>query len=198
MVERSSSETVENGPIEPKTSVDCAVTQPSNAAIIDISTLIVDHHAAMYRYAYRLSGNQSDAEDLTQQAFLIGHQKLHQLRDPSKVRGWLYTILRTCFLKSCRKKQPVAAGAIELEVDDIPQIEKKDDNFDVEQLQLALNELPEEFRLVLAMYYFEECSYREIAAKLELPIGTVMSRLSRAKSRLRGALLTTESKAASS
>jgi RNA polymerase sigma-70 factor (ECF subfamily) len=56
---------------------------------------------------------------------------------------------------------------------------------DGERLQLALNELPEEFRLVLVMFYFEECTYREIADKLEIPLGTVMSRLSRGKQRLR-------------
>lgn len=64
-----------------------------------------------------------------------------------------------------------------------------DDDIDRERLQLALDELPDEYRLVVAMFYFEELSYKEIASELELPIGTVMSRLSRAKGRLRHRLL---------
>lgn len=160
---------------------------------IEISTLIVDHHVVLYRYAFRLAGNQDDAEDLVQQTFMIAQQKLHQLREPSKVRNWLYTILRTCFLKSQRKQSPVPAAMLELNVNDIPQNNENDENIDGERLQLAINELADEFRVVVLMYYFEECSYREIAEKLELPIGTVMSRLSRAKGHLRAILLAAES-----
>ena len=61
---------------------------------------------------------------------------------------------------------------------------------DLEQLQPALDELPEEFKVVVLMYYFEECSYKQIAEELDVPIGTVMSRLSRAKSHLRAKLAT--------
>ncbi len=166
----------------------------ASSPVVDIITLITDHHTAMYRYAYRLAGNHNDAEDLTQQAFMVAHQKIHQVREPKKVLGWLYAILRTSFLKMARKSKPLVAGAIELEVEDIPELDEKDDTFDGERLQKALNEMPDEFRLVLVMFYFEECSYKEIAEELELPIGTVMSRLSRAKARLRAALLAADAK----
>ncbi len=63
---------------------------------------------------------------------------------------------------------------------------------DTAELQAAIDELPAEFRVVVAMFYFEECSYREIAEKLDLPIGTVMSRLARAKGHLRSKLFETE------
>ena len=63
---------------------------------------------------------------------------------------------------------------------------------DRERLQEALNRLPEAFRLVVVMFYFEECSYREIAERLEMPIGTVMSRLARAKGYLRSSMLAAE------
>ena len=76
-----------------------------------------------------------------------------------------------------------------MEIDKIPENVPVGDEIDRERLQQAINELPETFRLVLLMYYFEECSYKEIAAQLEIEIGTVMSRLSRAKARLRYQLI---------
>ena len=160
-------------------------------APLEIAQLIHEHHQDIYRYAFRLTGQQADAEDVTQQTFLIAHGKLHQVRDPAKVRGWLFAILRSCYLKSKRKKQPVAAGAIALDIDHIPQ-SVDDDKIDRTLLQSAVNRLPDEFKLVVVMYYFEQASYKEIAESLQIPIGTVMSRLSRAKSRLRGMLLTSE------
>ena len=66
------------------------------------------------------------------------------------------------------------------------------DDIDREQLQAAINELPDEFKLVLLSFYFEDCSYREIAARFDLPAGTVMSRLSRAKNHLRARLFGSE------
>ncbi len=155
---------------------------------LDIRTLVVEHHRDVYRYAFRLSGNEADAEDLTQQTFLIAQQRLAQVREPDKAAAWLFAILRSCFLKSKRKRHPVNATGLELDVESIPDKVSEED-IDAEQLQLAIDELPDEFKLVLVMFYFEECSYKEIAAKLEIPIGTVMSRLTRAKGRLRGHLL---------
>jgi RNA polymerase sigma-70 factor (ECF subfamily) len=159
---------------------------------IDVGTLVLDHHREVYGYAYRLTGNATDAEDLAQQTFLIAQQKLHQLREPSKARGWLYAVLRSCYLKGLRKRQPTPAGNLELNVDQIPEDVVEDEPFDRQRLQMSLNDLPDEYKTVLVMYYFEECSYKEIAEQLELPIGTVMSRLSRAKGKLRHKLLDSE------
>ncbi len=155
---------------------------------LDMRTLVVDHHRDIYRYAYRLTGRVEDAEDLTQQTFLIAQQRLHQVRQPERVLSWLFAILRTCYLKNERKSLPVPATAIELDVDSIPDgVSEK--AIDEELLQAAIDELPDEFKLVLVMFYFEECSYKEIAERLQIPIGTVMSRLTRAKGRLRARLL---------
>ena len=155
---------------------------------LDMRTLVVDHHRDIYRYAYRLTGRVADAEDLTQQTFLIAQQRLHQVRQPERVLSWLFAILRTCYLKSERKSVPLPATAIELDVDSIPDgVSEK--AIDEERLQAAIDELPDEFKLVLVMFYFEECSYKEIAERLQIPIGTVMSRLTRAKGRLRARLL---------
>ncbi len=171
------------------------LAEPSDGRLRDgdhqaaIARLVAEHADAVFRYAFRLSGNNADAEDLTQQAFLVAHEKLSQLRDPSKVRAWLFTVLRSCFLKNCRKRTPTPAVNLELDVTKIPEDVPGDDAIDGQLLQAALDELPDEFRIVLVMFYFEDCSYKEIAHKLDLPIGTVMSRLSRAKSRLRHKLL---------
>jgi len=158
---------------------------------MDLERLIHEHHAVAYRYAFRLSGSAADAEDLVQQMFLIAQQKLGQLREAKAARGWLLTILRRCFLKDCRRRVEMPASALEMSLDELPAT-LADEPFDRERLQMALDELPAEFRLVLVMFYFDEASYREIAEELEIPIGTVMSRLSRAKGRLRDALLAAE------
>ena len=171
-----------------------ALSAESTAAVdasptLDIEELIRQYHGDMYRYAYRLSGSVPDAEDLTQQAFLIAQRKLHQLRDASKARGWLYTVVRSCFLKACRKNKPLTATVAELSVDQIPEDREVEDEIDGQQLQAAIETLPDEFKLVVLMFYFEDFSYKQIAAELDIPVGTVMSRLARAKGRLRRALI---------
>lgn len=157
-------------------------------AIMDIVQLVAEHHEAVYGYAYRLAGSAVDAEDLTQQVFLIAQRKLGQLRKTESVRSWLFTILRRRFLKVVRRKKAIAAGSIELNVENIPAKEPAAETIDREALQRALDELPATYRAVVTMFYYEDCSYREIAEKLEVPMGTVMSRLARAKGHLRAAL----------
>ncbi|HPP52761.1 MAG TPA: RNA polymerase sigma factor, partial [Thermoguttaceae bacterium] len=155
---------------------------------LDIARLVAEHHEAVYRYAYRLSGTETDAEDLTQQVFLIACQKGGQLRQADSVRSWLFAILRNCFLKSRSKLVPTPAGTLEIPLENIPQQESPPPAIDPEQLQYALDRLSPQDRMILGMFYFENLSYREIAESLQIPIGTVMSRLARAKARLRGQL----------
>ena len=150
----------------------------------DVAQLVADHHRAVYQYAYRLTGSVQDAEDLAQQVFLIAQRKIGQLRNMDAAGSWLFAILRNCFLKDKQRRRPALAGDLDLNVDLIPE-EGPPEGFDGDRLQEALNRLPEVFRLVVAMFYFEECSYREIADQLEMPIGTVMSRLARARGHLR-------------
>ncbi len=151
---------------------------------LDLVRLVEEHSASVYRYAYRLTGSVPDAEDLTQQVFLIAHEKLGQLRDQASVRSWLFTVLRRCMLRARRRSAPLAASSIEMEMELIPE-ELTTEQVDRELLQQALDAIPDDFRLVLVMFYYEGCSYREIAEQLQMPIGTVMSRLSRAKGLLR-------------
>jgi len=173
------------------TRVTCDTSNAASRAQVDLGSLVGQYHGDVYRYAYRLSGNQADAEDLAQQTFLIAHQRFDQLRDPDKAAAWLFAILRSCYLKSRRRRRPMAVASLELDVEAIPD-SIPDEEIDSDLLQLAIDELPDEYKLVLVMFYFEDCSYKDIAAKLSIPIGTVMSRLARAKSRLRGRLFQTE------
>jgi len=157
-------------------------------ARMNVAQLVAEHHRAVYAYAYRLSGSVPDAEDLTQQVFLMAQQKLGQLRKVESARSWLFTILRNSFFKTRQRQRPVPIGNLSLNIDTIPANPPDDEDIDREQLQEAINRLPDGFRVVLVMYYFQECSYREIAAELDLPMGTVMSRLARAKGHLRAML----------
>jgi len=157
-------------------------------APMDLAQLVAEHHQAVYRYAFRLTGAEADAEDLTQQVFLTAQGKLGQLRKTDSVRSWLFTVLRHGFLKAARRKRPLTAGSIELNVENIPAEVPAAEAIDREALQQALDQLPALHRAVVTMFYFEDCSYREIAERLDVPIGTVMSRLARAKQHLRSAL----------
>ncbi len=154
----------------------------------EITQLVLDHHREIYAYAYRLCGSIADAEDLSQSVFLTAHEKMDQLRDLENVRGWLYAILRSHFLKLCRKKRPVPAATLEMNFDELAEPVDDPIEIDREALLSALAGLPDTHRMVLVMFYFEQCSYQEIAKRLETPIGTVMSRLARAKARLRAEL----------
>lgn len=177
---------------------DAGATSSGTAGIsVNLTRLIDDHHRVLFQYAYRLTGRAADAEDLTQQTLLIACRSGHQVRDPEKLRSWLLSVLRSCWHKSHRKASPVSAGAIELDVNHIPD-DLPDDFVDGERLQQALQTLDDDQRLVLVMFYFEELSYQEIAEQLRLPMGTVMSRLSRAKGRLRQFLLAAERREAGS
>lgn len=172
-----------------------------SAAPLDIAQLVTDHHQTLYRYAYRLTGVAADAEDLTQQTYLIAQQKLSQVRDAQCARSWLFTVLRNCYLKSRRQRTNLPATDAEVDVNAIPETLAIDAlgelAVDSEQLQRAIDELADDFKLVVLMFYFEYRTYREIGEVLEIPLGTVMSRLARAKSHLRAALGWTERKESS-
>ncbi len=154
------------------------------SALGDVAQLVTDHAPVLYRYAYRLSGSAADAEDLTQEAFLIAQRKLGQVRDSQNVRAWLFTVLRNCYLKSCRQRLPRVLGDGDFDMDGVPgQVCQQP--LDTEDLQRAINSLSDEFKVVVLMFYFEHRSYREIAELLDVPAGTVMSRLARSKAHLR-------------
>jgi len=154
-----------------------------------VQKLVEEHYSALYRYAYRLTGSAVDAEDLTQDTFCQAQLKLGQLRDRARAKAWLFSILRNAYLHRVRATRQEHVVSLEW-VGDLP--ERLPDplpEVEPERLQQALNELPEVFRTPVILYYFEDFSYRDIAEQMDLPIGTVMSRLARAKGHLRARLL---------
>jgi RNA polymerase sigma-70 factor, ECF subfamily len=151
---------------------------------LSLSELACLHYPLVYRYAYRLCGSAEEAEDLTQQTFLTAHRRLDQLRERDSAKAWLCAILRNTFLTraSLKRSQPmVPLRAIAEPADETAH----DFIVDSDDLQQVLNELPEEFRTPLILFYFDEFTYREISEQMGIPIGTVMSRLARAKAYLR-------------
>jgi RNA polymerase sigma-70 factor (ECF subfamily) len=153
----------------------------------------------LYNVAFKYVGNRYDAEDLVQEALYTAYNKFHQLRDRRKFKSWMFTILRNHFLKGQNKKAPVEADKFENGIDYLSQLESVSLQRDVasvyeskveaENLQSILDNLPEKYKAVLILYYMEDNSYQEIAEMLAVPIGTVMSRLSRAKQMMKKALL---------
>ena len=153
----------------------------------------------LYNLAFRYVGNRFDAEDLVQETLYTAYRKFNQLRDRRKFKSWIFTILRNHYLKSQRKKDPVQPNEYENGVDYLSQLEPVSVQQDVataierkmeaETIKLILDKLPERYKTVLILYYIEGGSYQEIAEMLGVPIGTVMSRLSRAKQMMKKALL---------
>jgi RNA polymerase sigma-70 factor, ECF subfamily len=166
-------------------------------AALDFEKLVEDFYMPLYRFALSLSRNESDAADLTQQTFFLWASKGHQLRDPSKVKTWLFTSLYREFLGRKRQQDrfvesennPEAIAAQTVPAAVVNQL-------DGDIVNRALLELEEIYRAPLTLFYLQQHSYKEIAETLEVPIGTVMSRISRGKAQLRktladGAVLTT-------
>ncbi len=152
--------------------------------------LVDAYYAGLYRFALSLARNATDAGDLTQQTFFIWATKGHALRDPSKVKTWLFTTLYREFLRMRRQESRTTA------IDDLPEGEQElpdlDANvigkMDAELVLAALQEVAPAFREPLTLFYLQELSYSEIGDVLGVPIGTVMSRLSRGKAQLRAVL----------
>jgi RNA polymerase sigma-70 factor (ECF subfamily) len=151
--------------------------------------LVDQHYESLYRYAYRLAGSSADAEDLTQEAFCKAQLNLAQLRDSQRAKPWLFSILRNAYLHRLRADRQQPCVSLECVGDVAEPLPEVLPEVDPERMQQALNDLPEVFRTPIILYYFEDFGYREIAEQMDLPMGTVMSRLARAKAYLRARLL---------
>ncbi|HEY5991805.1 MAG TPA: RNA polymerase sigma factor [Candidatus Udaeobacter sp.] len=158
-------------------------------SMIDFQQLVDRHYVPLFRFALSLSKSEADAADLTQQTFFLWATKGHQLRDGSKAKSWLFTTLYREFLNRRRHElrfpeiQLDDAGEDEMSI--LPDVSA----FDGGSIMRALGALQEPFRAALTLFYLEQFSYKEIADILDVPIGTVMSRLSRGKAQLRQRLL---------
>ena len=147
--------------------------------------LVNEHYRALYRFAFTLAGTESEASDLTQQTFCIWGEKGHQLRDGAKAKTWLFTTLNREFLKGKRRLASFPEREFDEELGDIadlsPAVVR---GLDAQLIVKALGRLDSAYRTPLALFYLEDHSYLEIASILEIPIGTVKSRIARGKGRL--------------
>jgi RNA polymerase sigma-70 factor, ECF subfamily len=162
------------------------------SATADFQKLVDQQYVPLYRFALSLSKSGADAADLTQQTFFLWASKGDQLRDRSKAKSWLFTTLFREFLG--RRRHEIRFPKIEL--DDMREeemsVSPNVNAFDSATVLQALQVVEEPFRAPLTLFYLEQFSYQEIAEVLEVPIGTVMSRLSRGKALLRQRLLSKE------
>src|SRR4051812_21798073 len=151
------------------------------------------HSARVYRLAYRLTGNQHDAEDLTQEVFVRVFRSLSTYT-PGTFEGWLHRITTNLFLDMVRRKQRIRFDALGDDAaerlpsrEPSPQQVLHDTHFDAD-VQQALDTLAPEFRAAVVLCDIEGLSYEEIAATLGVKLGTVRSRIHRGRSHLRRAL----------
>jgi RNA polymerase sigma-70 factor (ECF subfamily) len=159
-------------------------------------TQLVDaHYASLYRFALSLARNSADAGDLVQQTFFIWATKGHGLREAAKAKSWLFTTLYREFLRGRRRDaratslEDLPPGEADVAAEEVDRVAR----LDAATVMAALQSVDEVFRAPLTLFYLEDLSYQEIAGALEVPVGTVMSRLSRGKSQLRAALAREES-----
>ena len=155
--------------------------------------VVRDHSARVYRLAYRLTGNQHDAEDLTQEVFVRVFRSLANYT-PGTFEGWLHRITTNLFLDGARRKQRIRFDPLaEDAADKLPGREKtpaqiyEDTNFDGD-VQAALDALAPDYRAAVVLCDIEGLSYEEISATLGVKLGTVRSRIHRGRSQLRSAL----------
>lgn len=160
--------------------------------------LVDAHYAPLYRFAFSLARREADACDLVQQTFFIWARRGHQLREAKKAKTWLFTTLYREYLRGRRKEQRLTA------LEDLPpdwqdppaEAVDRVRRLDGLQVMAALQEVDETFRAPLTLFYLQHLKYHEIAETLDVPLGTVMSRLSRGKAQLRALLARKEAGAA--
>jgi RNA polymerase sigma-70 factor (ECF subfamily) len=151
----------------------------------------------LYSSAFRLTRNAADAEDLVQETFLRAYRGFHQFQEGTNLKAWLYRILMNTFINSYRKKQREPRTISDDEVEDWYLYSRMADeglepsaetsvieSLPDEDVQEALQSLPEQFRTAVLLADVEGFSYKEIAEITGVPIGTVMSRLHRGRKAL--------------
>ncbi len=152
--------------------------------------IVTDHSARVYRLAYRLTGSSHDAEDLTQEVFVRVFRSRHTYT-PGTMEGWLHRITTNLFLDQARRKSRIRFDALADDAESRlpgrepgPEQSFEFNNLDID-VQAALEELPPDFRAAVVLCDLEGLSYDEVAAALDIKLGTVRSRIHRGRTMLR-------------
>jgi RNA polymerase sigma factor (sigma-70 family) len=158
--------------------------------------IVSEHYEPLYRFALSLTRAEADARDLTQHTFYVWAAKGHQLRDRSKAKTWLYTTLRRAFLQGRRRQSRFPQQELDEAIEQLPaDAPVLADQADALQVLPALARVDEKFQAAVALFYLEDYAYKDIAAILDVPVGTVKSRIARGIAQLREILLSDESRA---
>lgn len=155
----------------------------------EFQNLVDEHYQALYRFAYSLAKNPDRAADLVQQTFCVWAKKNHQLKDRSKAKTWLFTTLYREQLNYSRRNTKFP----QQDIDDLDyQLSSENQDagriLDAQRAVSLLHGLEENYRAPLSLFFLEQHSYKEIAKILDIPIGTVMSRIARGKKQLRDSM----------
>jgi RNA polymerase sigma factor (sigma-70 family) len=188
---------------DPEGVTGSAATEPSGTALPESGAVegwvaptweqvVRDHSARVYRLAYRLSGNQQDAEDLTQETFVRVFRSLADF-SPGTFEGWLHRITTNLFLDMVRRRQRIRFDALPEDTERLPGSAPSPEQVYADthldpQIQAALDKLSPEFRVAVVLCDIEGLTYEEISATLGIKLGTVRSRIHRGRVQLREAL----------
>jgi RNA polymerase sigma-70 factor (ECF subfamily) len=163
----------------------------------EFEELVDAHYQALFRFAMSLTRDSATACDLVQETFCIWAEKGGQLRDRTKAKTWLFTTLHREFLSQRRRASRYAEEPLDDEATEAiasPE-DDADRQMDGQRALELLSELDETYRAPVTLFYLQQHSYKDIAEILGIPIGTVMSRLSRGKELLRRKMMAEPSSA---
>jgi RNA polymerase sigma-70 factor (ECF subfamily) len=158
---------------------------------------------ALYNTAYRMTRNSEDAEDLVQETYLKAYRYYDKFEEGTNFKAWLFKIMKNTFINNYRKRQQTPALSDFADIEESFESQVSEDvarpiknpeeefleNVLDEDVQRALDKLPPDYRMVVILADLEGFSYKEIAEILEVPVGTVMSRLYRGRRLLEAAML---------
>lgn len=153
---------------------------PAPETEADFDSVVDRYYAPLFKFAYSLTHSEADACDLTQQAFYIWTQKRGQLRDGSKVKSWLFTTLHRTFLQTKRRETRYPHQELDQAEAQLPTVSADEArSLDSSTVVQALAKVDDMFRVPLSLFYLEDYAYKDIADILEIPLGTVKSRMAR-------------------
>jgi RNA polymerase sigma-70 factor (ECF subfamily) len=146
----------------------------------DFEAIVAQYYEPLYQFAFSLTRAEADACDLTQQTFYVWATKGHQLRDRTKVKTWLFTTLHRAFLETRRRQTRFPHYELSEVPLELPSFSPKMiSQLDWAHVLTALGKVDEIYQAPVALFYMEDCSYKEIADILNVPVGTVKSRMAR-------------------
>lgn len=159
--------------------------------LAQFNALVDDHGPALFRVAYRMVGDRHEAEDMVQEAFRSAWKSREAYEEGRGDRAWLASILRRRVVDRWRKSGPLSVVSGEGREPGVEAVDPLAGDY-TDEMQHALGQLPDELRETLLLVVVGELTHQEVADMLAIPLGTVLSRVSRARRRLRDVLVGTK------